>query len=698
MTEVGEPIRIGIAYDGFDEVMLAMFRLSCRASCSTSPSGPGAPRPTTSSPRRRMRSSATSCPATSPKPRVCVGSRSCPRGPRARSTSEAALLAVGDYADQRPRLLRRRHRAVHAGGAPACRREGRCAGRPPAARGVAGRQPSVRRHPAAWPDAGHRGLRRDRREIARLAGDFGMRVLAVKARPDQRVDTSYRLPGTGDPEGTIPERIVGVDGLGDAFAEADFVSVTLPISPGSRGIVSRSVLERLRPHVWLVNTARGPVIDEAALAELLAARRIGGAALDVFGEEPLLSSSPFWTLPNVVLTPHVSGSSGALEHRHLIAARTFAGSWPASHSSTTSIQSEDIDGGYAQRPAIERVEVFVLRHKLDPRTGPSIANPSVPLAHAGEVQRHRWARGLGESIHRAGPARKPTREVGESLIGRSPADLKALVRDIRWSARASVRGLGAGDRSRGPARPAARGVDRRVVRRRRFRHQGPCVRRERRLHRRPRPRGHVARRGGQGAAARLHRAEASLGPRGDQPRGAAPGADARGPARGVRADGRWERWLHVRGRRRDGPRAGAPGIPLVGGAHPATRHVRRVRTAGRGPGHRTRRWRGAGEPWRSGRLPGSPGCRHRPAGAGDLRRRRRDDLDRGARRSPCDRRDAAHLELGHRDRRALQALAAQPPTTRSIGASPEPFLEFGVDDNPYRSACSRPRSSSRTGG
>jgi phosphoglycerate dehydrogenase-like enzyme len=157
------------------------------------------------------------------------------------------------------------------------------------------------------------------REIARLARDFGMRILAVKARPEQRLDTSYHLPGTGDPEGTIPERIVGVDGLGEAFAEADFVSVTLPISPGSRGVVSRSVLERLRPHVWLVNTGRGPVIDEVALAELLAARRIGGAALDVFGEEPLPSSSPFWTLPNVVLTPHVSGSSGALEHRQLIA-------------------------------------------------------------------------------------------------------------------------------------------------------------------------------------------------------------------------------------------------------------------------------------------------------------------------------------------------------------------------------------------
>ena len=179
------------------------------------------------------------------------------------------------------------------------------------------------------------------REIARLASAFGLRIIAVKARPEQKADTSFRLPGTGDPEGTIPDRIVGVDGLGDAFAEADFVSITLPISKGSRGVVSREVLERLRPHAWLVNTGRGPVTDEEALAELLAAGRIGGAALDVFGQEPLPSSSPFWTLPNVVLTPHISGSSGALEHRHLIAEnlRRFVGGEPL-------MNEVDVERGY----------------------------------------------------------------------------------------------------------------------------------------------------------------------------------------------------------------------------------------------------------------------------------------------------------------------------------------------------------------
>jgi phosphoglycerate dehydrogenase-like enzyme len=157
------------------------------------------------------------------------------------------------------------------------------------------------------------------REIGRLAAAFGMRVIAAKARPDQRVDTSFRLPGTGDPDGSIPDRIIGIEGLAAAAAEADFVSITLPITPTSRGIVSREVIRALGGHAWIVNTGRGPVVDEDALLEALTERRIGGAVLDVFGQEPLPEGHPLWSLSNVVITPHVSGSSGALEHQKLIA-------------------------------------------------------------------------------------------------------------------------------------------------------------------------------------------------------------------------------------------------------------------------------------------------------------------------------------------------------------------------------------------
>ncbi len=157
------------------------------------------------------------------------------------------------------------------------------------------------------------------REIARIAKAIGMRVLAVKARPEERQDTSFRLPGTGDPAGTIPDRIVGVDGLRDVAAEADFVSITLPLTAASRGVFSRDVITALPSHTWIVNTGRGPVVDEAALLDALRGRHIGGAVLDVFGEEPLPRDAPWWSLPNVIVTPHVAGSSGAEEHRLLIA-------------------------------------------------------------------------------------------------------------------------------------------------------------------------------------------------------------------------------------------------------------------------------------------------------------------------------------------------------------------------------------------
>jgi phosphoglycerate dehydrogenase-like enzyme len=147
------------------------------------------------------------------------------------------------------------------------------------------------------------------REIARLAAAHGMRVIAVKANPSVLADDGYRPAGIGDPDGSIPERIAGIDALADVAAEADYVSITLPLTARSRGVVSRQVLAALPDHAWLINTGRGPVVDETALAEILAAGSIGGAVLDVFGEEPLPPSSPFWGLPNVVITPHVSGAS-----------------------------------------------------------------------------------------------------------------------------------------------------------------------------------------------------------------------------------------------------------------------------------------------------------------------------------------------------------------------------------------------------
>ncbi len=96
-------------------------------------------------------------------------------------------------------------------------------------------------------------------------------------------------------------RLVGLDEL---LAGADFVSVHCPLTPQTRGLIGARELARMKPMAWLINTARGGIVDEDALFEALQARRIAGAALDVFAEEPVVRPHRFGALENVLLAPH----------------------------------------------------------------------------------------------------------------------------------------------------------------------------------------------------------------------------------------------------------------------------------------------------------------------------------------------------------------------------------------------------------
>jgi phosphoglycerate dehydrogenase-like enzyme len=151
------------------------------------------------------------------------------------------------------------------------------------------------------------------REIARLTTALGMRVIAVKARPSDLVDPGFREPGTGDPDGTVPHRIVGSETLGDVLGTADFVVIAVPLTGRTRGLVDAAFLAKMRRTAWLINVGRGGHADEDALLAALRTGTIAGAALDVFADEPLPSSSPFWDLPNVIITPHIAGVAGT-EH------------------------------------------------------------------------------------------------------------------------------------------------------------------------------------------------------------------------------------------------------------------------------------------------------------------------------------------------------------------------------------------------
>ena len=145
------------------------------------------------------------------------------------------------------------------------------------------------------------------REVARQLAALGMGIIAVKSRPDVRHDASYRVLGTGDPDGSIPERIVGMDQIVNVAREADILVVTMPLTETTRGIIDRAVIAALPATAWFINVSRGALVDEAALLEALRTGRLAGAVLDVFGQEPLPPDSPWWDAPNVIVTPHASG-------------------------------------------------------------------------------------------------------------------------------------------------------------------------------------------------------------------------------------------------------------------------------------------------------------------------------------------------------------------------------------------------------
>ena len=134
------------------------------------------------------------------------------------------------------------------------------------------------------------GLGQVGRHVARLANAFGMRVLCSSRRPDD---------GSAASAGAEPRD------LDDLLRASDIVSVHASLSPATRGLLDARRLGLMKVTAFLINTARGPIVDEAALVAALANRRIAGAGLDVFDTEPLPSGHPLTTLPNVILTPHL---------------------------------------------------------------------------------------------------------------------------------------------------------------------------------------------------------------------------------------------------------------------------------------------------------------------------------------------------------------------------------------------------------
>ncbi len=159
------------------------------------------------------------------------------------------------------------------------------------------------------------------RELARMADALGMTVLATKRNLKDTSDSGGYMPeGMGDPEGDIPERLYPPEALASMARECDFLVVTTPLTAQTRHSVNEAVFDSMKKTAVLINVARGAVVDEAALISALAAGKLGGAALDVFEEEPLPASSPLWNMDNVIISPHISGNTA---HYHQRAAALF---------------------------------------------------------------------------------------------------------------------------------------------------------------------------------------------------------------------------------------------------------------------------------------------------------------------------------------------------------------------------------------
>jgi phosphoglycerate dehydrogenase-like enzyme len=181
-----------------------------------------------------------------------------------------------------------------------------------------------------WPELagktlGILGFGRIGQALARRAAAFDMRVVAMRSAPQKA------------PEGVA--FVGGPERLDDILAQSDYLAVTLSLSPATRNLLDAQRLAAMKPSAFVINVARGEILDEAALYDALASGLLAGAALDVWYRYPtsaastLPASLPFHALGNVLMTPHVSGwTEGMIEARsHLIAeniARTARGEPP----------------------------------------------------------------------------------------------------------------------------------------------------------------------------------------------------------------------------------------------------------------------------------------------------------------------------------------------------------------------------------
>ena len=129
-------------------------------------------------------------------------------------------------------------------------------------------------------------------DVARIAATFGIRVIGTKRRPEPMEHVAEVLP-----PGRTPE----------VLAKSDFVLLLLPATPETSEIINTERLGMMKPGAWLLNFGRGQLIRDADLVDAVKAKKIAGAVLDVFRQEPLPSDHPFWATDGIIVLPHIGG-------------------------------------------------------------------------------------------------------------------------------------------------------------------------------------------------------------------------------------------------------------------------------------------------------------------------------------------------------------------------------------------------------
>jgi len=153
------------------------------------------------------------------------------------------------------------------------------------------------------------------RAVGSLATAFGCRVVAVRRHAETDARAAAGDGASSAAGELVLDRVGGPETLPELLAEADFVVLAAPLTPETEDMIDADAIARMKPTAWLINVARGRLIDERALLAALREGRLGGAVLDTFRDEPLPPTSPFYELSNVIVTPHTSWSSSRVLDR-----------------------------------------------------------------------------------------------------------------------------------------------------------------------------------------------------------------------------------------------------------------------------------------------------------------------------------------------------------------------------------------------